>query len=84
MKPIIIIIIGAMVRFSLVKENPDKVFYSCYKNFNNQKYKKKKKKRVYLISDFKSVNHVWKCTLNHFASLKQKSLKNNNQPVVEL
>ena len=61
------------------KVNLKKIFYRCYKNFDNEKFEEELKKHLSSVLDFQSFYLAFKTTLDRFAPLKQKVLRNNNQ-----
>ena len=69
-----------MLRSTFSKEKPKKMFYRCYRNFDNKKFKKELQKQLPSVSDFESFQFAFKVILNQFVSLKQKRIQNNNQP----
>ena len=56
------------------------MFYRCYKNFYNKKFEEELQKQLPSVSDFESFQFAIKVILNQFAPLKQKLIRNNNQP----
>ena len=62
------------------KVNLKKIFYRCYKNFDNEKFEEELKKHLSSVLDFESFYLAFKTTLDRFARLKQKVVRNNNQP----
>ena len=73
-------LIGTMLRSTFAKGKPKKIFYRCYKNFDNEKFEEELKKHLSLVLDFESFHLAFKTTLDQFAPLKQKLVRNNNQP----
>ena len=73
-------VIGAMLRSTFAKGKPKKIFYRCYKNFDNKKFEEEVQKQLLSVSDFESFQFAFKVILNQFAPLKQKLIRNNNQP----
>ena len=59
------------------KEN---LFYRCHRNFDNKKFEEELEKQLLSVSDFESFHFAFKVILNQFAPLKQKLIRNNNQP----
>ena len=41
-----------MLISTTAKEKPSKVFYRCYKNFDNEKFEEELKKNLLPVSDF--------------------------------
>ena len=58
------------------------MFYRCYKNFSNKRFEEKLQKKLLSVSDFKSFHFAFKVVINQFATLKQKLVRNNNQPFI--
>ena len=73
-------LIGMMLRSLFAKRKSKKMFYRCYKNFDNKGFEKELQKQLHSVSDFESFNFAFKVILNQFAPLKQKLIRNNNQP----
>ena len=73
-------LIGTMLRPTFAKGKPKKMFYRCYKNFDNKKFEEEPQKQLLSVSDFESFHFAFKVTLNKLAPLKQKLIRNNNQP----
>ena len=73
-------LIGTMLRSTFVKGKPRKMFYRCYRNFDNKTFEEELQKQLPSVSDFESFQFAFKVTLNQFAPLKQKLIRNNNQP----
>ena len=73
-------LIGTMLRLTFAKGKPKKMFYRCYKNFDNKKFEEELQKQLLSVSDFESFQFAFKVILNQFAPLKQKLIRNNNQP----
>ena len=73
-------VIDAMLRSTFAKGKPKKIFYRCYKNFDNKKFEEEVQKQLLSVSDFESFQFAFKVILNQFAPLKQKLIRNNNQP----
>ena len=69
-----------MLRPTFVKRKPKRMFYCCYKNFDNKKFEEELLKQLPSVSDFESFHFPFKVILNQLASLKQKLKRNNNQP----
>ena len=67
-----------MLRSTFVKGKPKKTV--CYENFDNKRFEEKLQNQLLSVSDFESFQIVFKVTLNQFAPLKQKLIRNNNQP----
>ena len=58
------------------------MFYRCYRNFDNKKFEEELQKQLPSVLDFESSQFALKAILNQFAPLKQKLIRNNNQPVM--
>ena len=58
------------------------MFYRCYKNFSNKRFEEKLQKKLLSVSDFKSFHFAFKVVINQFTILKQKLVRNNNQPFI--
>ena len=71
-------LIGTMLRSIFAKGKPKKIFYRCYKKFDNEELKKHLTSKL----DLESSQLAFKTTLNRFAPLKQKTVRNYNQPFV--
>ena len=56
------------------------MFYRCYRNFDNKKFEEQLQKQLPSVSGFESFQFAFKVILNQFAPLKQKLIRNNNQP----
>ena len=56
------------------------MFYRCYRNFDNKKFEQELQKHLPSVSDFESFQFAFKVISNQFAPLRQKLIKNNNQP----
>ena len=72
-------LIGTMVRSTFAKGKPKKIFYRCYKNFDNEKFEEELKKHLSSVLDFESFHLAFKTTLDRFSPLKQNVLRNSNQ-----
>ena len=75
-------LIGTMLRSAFTKGKPKKMFYHCYRNFGNKKFEEELQKQLPSVSDFESFQFAFKVILNQFAPLKQKLIRNNNQPFI--
>ena len=73
-------IIGTIPRSTFAKVKPKKIFYRCYKNFDNKKFEVELKKQLSSVLDFELFHLAFKTTLDQFVPLKQKVVRNNNQP----
>ena len=72
--------IGTMLRSTFDKGKPKKIFYRCYENFDNKSSEEELQKQLLSVSYFESFHFAFKVILNQFAPLKQKFIRNNNQP----
>ena len=75
-------LIGTMLRSIFAKGKPKKIFYRCYKKIDNEKFNEELKKHLTSKLDLESSQLAFKTTLNRFAPLKQKTVRNYNQPFV--
>ena len=73
-------LIGTMLRSTFAKRKPKKIFYRCYRNFDKKKFEEELQKQLLSVSDCESFQFAFKVILNQFAPLKQKLIRNNNQP----
>ena len=73
-------LIGTMLRSTFAKGKPKKMFYRCYRNFDNKKFEEELQKQLPSVSDFESFQFAFKVILNQFAPLKEKLIRTNNQP----
>ena len=76
-------LIGTMLRSTFAKGKPKKIFYRCYKNFDNEKFQEELKKHFSSVLDFESFHLAFKTTINRFPPLKQNVVRNNNQPFIK-
>ena len=53
-----------MLRSTFIKDKPKKIFYRCYKNFENEKFEEELKKHLYSVIDFESFYLAFKTTLD--------------------
>ena len=56
------------------------MFYRYYRNFDNKTFEEELQKQLLSLSDCESFQFAFKVVLNQFAALKQKLIRNNNQP----
>ena len=47
-------VIGAMLRSTFTKGKPRKMFYRCYKNFDNKKFEEELQNQLLSVSDSES------------------------------
>ena len=74
--------IGTMLRSTFAKGKPRKLFYRCYKNYDNEKFEEELKKHLSSVLDFESFHLAFKTTLDRFRLLKQNVVQNKNQAFV--
>ena len=53
-------LIGTMLRSTFAKGKPKKMFYRCYRNFDNKKFEKELQKQLPAVSDFEYFNLLLK------------------------
>ena len=70
-------LIGTMLRSTFAKGKPKKIFYRCYKNFDNEKFEEELKKHLSSVLDFETFHLAFKTTLDRFAPLQQKVVTKN-------
>ena len=75
--------IDAMLRSTFAKGKPNKMFYRCYKNFDNKRFEEELQRKLLSVSHFESFHFAFKVILNQFAPSKQKLVRNNNQPFMK-
>ena len=75
-------LIGTMLTSTCARGKPKKIIYRCYKNFDYEKFEEELKKNLSSVLDFESFNLAFKTTLDRFAPLKQKFVRNNNQTLM--
>ena len=68
-----------MLRSTFAKGKPKKIFYRRYKNFDNEKFEEEVKTHLSSVLDFESFHAAFKTTLDWFAPLQQKVVRNSNQ-----
>ena len=73
-------LIGMMLRSTFATGKPKKIFYRCYKSFDNGKFEEELEKHLSSVLDFESFYLAFKTTLDQLAPLKQTVVRNNNQP----
>ena len=73
-------LIGTMLRSIFAKRKPKKMFYRCYRNIENKKIEEELQEQIPSVPDIESFQFTFKVILNQFAPLKQKLIRNNNQP----
>ena len=52
-------LIGTMLRSTFAKGKPKKIFYRCYKNFDNEKFEEELKKHLSSVLDFESIFYFY-------------------------
>ena len=62
---------GTMPRSTFTKGKPKKIFYGCYKNFDNEKFEEELKKHLSSLQDFQSFLLAFKTTLDRFVRLNK-------------
>ena len=65
-------LINTILKSKFAKEKPNKIFQRFNRNFDNEKFERKLKKQLLLLSNFEFSRLAFKFTLNQFAPLKQK------------
>ena len=58
------------------------MFYHCFDKLDNKKFEKELQKQLLSVPNFESFQFAFKVILNQFAPLKQKPIRNNNQPIM--
>ena len=66
-------LIGTMLRSTFAKGKPKKVFYRCYKNFDNEKLEEELKKHLSSVLNLESFHFAFKKSLDRLTPLQQKS-----------
>ena len=64
-------LVGTMPRSTFTKGKPKKLFYGCYKNFDNEKFEEDLKNQLSSVQDFESFHVTFKTTLDRFVRLKK-------------
>ena len=62
------------------KENLENCFTVAIETLTKKKFEEELEKQLPSVSDFESFQFAFKDILNQFAPLKQKLIRNNNQP----
>ena len=57
-------LIGTMLRSTFAKRKPKKMFYRCYRNFDNKKFEEELQKQLTSVSNFESFEFAFKVILN--------------------
>ena len=52
-------LIGTMLSSIFAKSKPKKIFYRCYKNFDNEKFEEELKKHLSSVLDFESIFYFY-------------------------
>ena len=73
-------LVGTMPRSTFTKGKPKKIFYGCYKNFDNEKFEEELKKHLSSVQDFESFHLAFKTTLDRFVRLNKKLCKTTINP----
>ena len=68
-----------MQRCTFANGKLNKIFYRFYESFGNKKLEEELKKQYLSLRGFESFHLAFQFTLNQFASLKQKIVRNNDQ-----
>ena len=53
-------LVGMMSRSTFTKGKPKKIFYGCYKNFDNEKFEEELKKHLSSVQGFESFHLAFK------------------------
>ena len=72
-------LVGTMPRSTFTKGKPKKIFYGCYKNFDNEKYEEKLKFVFIFSPRFWIVPPCIKNDSRLTCTFKQKAMRNSNQ-----
>ena len=73
---------GTMLRSIFAKSIHKKIFYRCYKNFDNEKFGGELKEHLFSELDFESFHVAFKTILDDFPPLKQKVVRTSNEPFI--
>ena len=77
-------LIVTVLRSTFGKEKSKKMFYRCYKTFDNKRFEAELQKKSLSVSSFESFCFAFRVNVNQFAPLKKrKLLQNNNQPFMK-
>ena len=52
-------LIGTILRSTFGQGKPKKIFYCCYKNFDNEKFEEELKKHLSSVLDFESIFYFY-------------------------
>ena len=80
---------GTMLTSTFTKGKLKKIFYSCYKNFDNERLEEELKKHLFSVQDFEPFHLAFETTLDRFAPLNNKLCKttinsSSQKPFVKL
>ena len=73
-------LIGMMLRSTFATGKPKKIFYRCYKSFDNGKFEEELEKHLSSVQDFESFHLAFKTTLNGFVRLNKKLCETTINP----
>ena len=73
-------LVGTMPRSTFTNGKPKKVFYGCYKNFDNEKFEEELKKHLSSVQDFESFHLAFITTLDRFVRLNKKLCETKINP----
>ena len=73
-------IVGTMPRSAFTKGKPKKIFYGCYKNFDNEKFKEELKSHLSSVQDFESSHVALKTAPDRFVRLNKKLCETTVNP----
>ena len=73
-------LVGTMPRSTFTKGKPKKIFYGCYKNFDNEKFEEELKKHLPSVQDFESFHLAFKTTLDEFVRLNKNLCETTINP----
>ena len=72
--------IGVMLSSTFAKGKPKKIFYHCYKNFDNGKFEEELKKHLSSVLDFELFHLAFKMALDRFSPLLKKFCETTINP----
>ena len=72
-------LVGTMPRSAFTKGKPKRIFYGCYKNFDDKKLEEELRKQLSSVQDFESFHLPFKLTLD-FVRLNKKLCKTTINP----
>ena len=73
-------IVRTMPRSTFTKGKPIKIFYGCYKNFDNEKFEEELKKHLSSVQDFETPHLAFKTTLDQFVRINKKLCETTINP----